>query len=147
VARKKTVRKKARTKTVEGLSKRYLATHVPDREFNERDFERVGELATFGWNVMRKIVDAATNSKGVEQTKGPAKLTVTIKFTVEPVEVRQPDDTVTPMCIGASIVGGLPLSGPGGGHQPCILVDKAGVAYVRHESGHDHTAGARRKAR
>lgn len=143
MARKKVVRKVKRKK-VEGLSRRYLSTHVPDREFNERDFERVGELATFGWNVMRKIVDAATKSEGVGEASGPSKLTVSVEFEIKPVKVRQPDNILTPMCIGASIVDGLPLTGPGGGHQPCILIDKAGVAYVRHEGGHDHKRGARR---
>jgi len=102
----------------EGLSRDYIDRHLPEDEFSPRDFERVGELLLFARSVTAALMNAAKKHPDVKKTSGPARMDVTLTFSIAPEGTKGKGNCIR--------VGGYARGPSDTIHIPCLVAEGRG---------------------
>lgn len=118
------------------LTRDYINKHQPDKEFDYYDFDRVAELARFGWVVIKAVMDNATEIIAEKGDPGLPSMKVPVEFEIEPATVEDDDGVFRTLCIDTRVrirVASDMLPNHDvvfTMHQPC-LEKESGGAWVR----------------
>jgi hypothetical protein len=112
MARKSAASSKNSAKKETVLSREYIDRHLPEEEFNLRDFERFEELAIFGWRVGSALMHEAKKDPRVTAKDGPKRIEVKLTFVITPETKRNGGNCIR--------VGRLAAGTGGAVHVPCL---------------------------
>ena len=110
------------------LTTSYLENHRPDLEFHREDFERMMELAVFGWEVQMALIEEAKNDSAVK-AGGTEHVRCTLEFEMQgnPTRTTVSGGRIGIQCVAATLAPhhykGKNISHASNfvaGHIPCI---------------------------